>query len=119
MSGAVTKKFEASSCQRNYLALTIFLIFLVRLDVLVGDRLDHMHDVIGLGNIADQSLIFGLQQLKEGPDSNVLEGRISAGEESLEIAVDTSIGIRPISNKYRIVADWVGLANAERIQNCS
>lgn len=104
--GTVSKKFEASSCQRNDLTLPVFSVLLVRLDVLIRDCLDHMHEIVGFGDIGNQPLVLRFQQLEESPDGNVLERRVTTGEEAIQITMDSAIWIRPVVYKYRVIPNY-------------
>jgi hypothetical protein len=77
----LAKKLEGASSQGDDLAFAVFSV-VVGLDVSIGDGLDHLHDVVGLRDQGDQRLVLGLEQLEQGPDGDVLEGRVAAGEEA-------------------------------------
>lgn len=93
------KQLETTPGKGNHFSFTVICIFFVRLDVLVGNGLDHLHHVLGFGNVSDKFLIFGLEELEQSPNRNVLERRITAGEESLEVAVNPSIRIGPVTDE--------------------
>lgn len=93
------KQLEATPGKGNHFSFTVICIFFIRLDVLVGNGLDHLHHILGFGNVSDKFLIFGFEELEQGPDRNVLERRITAGEESLEVAVNPSIRIGPVTDE--------------------
>lgn len=59
--GTITKKLEASPSQGNDLALSVFSVFHVRLDVPIRDFPDHQHKVFGFRNIGDQPLVLRFQ----------------------------------------------------------
>lgn len=65
----------------------------------IGNRLDHLYDVFRVGDVSNEFRVFGLEQLENGPDGDVLESGISAREETLEVAVDAAIRVCPVANK--------------------
>ena len=99
------KQLEATPGKGNHFSFTVICIFFVRLDVLVGNGLDHLHHVLGFGNVSDKFPIFGFEKLEQSPNRNVLERRITAGEESLEVAVNPSIRIGPVTDKNGVIAN--------------
>lgn len=97
--GSGAQQLQASSCKGNHFALALIYLLLVRLEVFIGDRLDHLHNIFGVGDVSDELLVFGLKQLQKSPDSDVLEGGISACEETLEVAVDAAVRVCPVANE--------------------
>lgn len=114
LSGSISKKLEASSCQRNYLTLSIFGFIIIGLDVLVRDALHHLHNIFGLRDISDQPLVFRFKKLKKGPDGNMLKRRVTACKEAVQVAVNPSIGVCPVPNEDGVVTDCnVSLVQAQ------
>ena len=96
--GFSASELEATSCKSNDFALaTVFaaLTFVLGLNCFFADFPDHFHDVAGLVDGLQQTLVAALEELKEGPDSNVLEGGVARGKESSEVAVDTTRRLVP------------------------
>ena len=50
--------------------------------MLVGYGLDHLYDIFRFGNQANELLVLRLEQLKQGPDGDVLESWITTLEEA-------------------------------------
>lgn len=100
---ALAQKLQASAGKSDNFALAIFIVFVVRLDVAVRNLGDHLNDLVRLANAFDQSFVLGLKKLQQCPDSNVLECRISAGEEASDVAVDTAGRFRPVLDEDGVV----------------
>src|SRR4051812_40152527 len=55
------KQFQGPLCQSNYFTFTFFSILIIRLDMFLGNLLDHLNDVLSFGNQTNQLLVVGLQ----------------------------------------------------------
>lgn len=96
--GLSASELEATSCKSNDLALAaVFaaLTLVLGFDCLFADLPDHLHDVFGLVNGLEQTLVAALEKLEEGPDSDMLEGGVARGKESSEVAMNTTRGLVP------------------------
>lgn len=90
--------------QAHHLSLIVVFGLVVRLHLAVGDLLDHLDNVIRLPDKPDELLVLRLEQLKQGPDRNVLESGIAAGKEPAEVAVDAVTRLHPVLNKDAVIA---------------
>jgi hypothetical protein len=105
---ALSQKLEATLGQVNNFALVLVFEFVVRLDLTVCDASNMLDDVLGLSDKSNQSLILGLKELQECPDSDVLECRITRLKEAAEVSVNSTLGLGPVLHKDRVVADFGG-----------
>lgn len=48
--GVVAQKLETSAGECNHLALAVFVVFVVRLDIALGYLCDHVNDLVRLGD---------------------------------------------------------------------
>jgi hypothetical protein len=97
---ALAKQLQASLSQINNFAL-FFIVAILGLgfNLPVRNCSDVLNDVIGLADMANQSLVLGLKQLQQSPDSNVLESGIARLQKSAEVSVYSSIRLVPILNE--------------------
>ena len=82
----------------------IVLAFAIAFDVLLRDAFDHIDNLFALADQPDQRLVLRLEQLQQGPDGDVLERRVAAGQEAREVAVDAAVGLRPVLDEDGVVA---------------
>jgi hypothetical protein len=100
---ALAQKLKTSAGECHNFALTILVVFVVRLDVAVRDLGDHLDDLVRFADELDQSVVFGLEELEQCPDSDVLEGGVSAGEEAADVTVDAARGFCPILDEDCVI----------------
>jgi hypothetical protein len=60
---ALAQKLKASAGKCDDFALTVFIVFVVRLDVTVCNLGHHLDDLVGFADTFDQSIVLGLEQL--------------------------------------------------------
>lgn len=61
---ALAQELKASLGEVDYLTLVVLLrLIFVILDLLVRDLPDHLHNIFGLADQANQLLVFGLEEL--------------------------------------------------------
>lgn len=114
--GTSAQQLQASSGERNDFALAVIRFLLVGLNVLISNRFHHLYDILRLGDISDELLVLGLEQLEKRPDGDMLESWVSAGKETLEVAVEAAIGVCPIANKDAVVSDWNEVSYELKVQ---
>ena len=78
-------------------------------DVLLGDLFDDEHHVVGLVDRLNQLGVAGFEELEQGPDGDVLEGRVAGFQEAGEVAVDAARGLVPGGEEEGVVADCINL----------
>lgn len=110
------EQLQAALREGDDLALAVFGFLVVgfdgALDALVGDDLDHLDNLLRLGDQGDQFLVAGFEELEEGPRCNVLEGWVTAVEEPAEVAVDAAFRLGPVLNEDGIVTNCLTSALA-------
>lgn len=102
---SLAQQLQTPLRQVDHLALVVVLELVVRLDLAVGDLLDHLDHGVRLADEADEFLVFRLEQLQKGPDGDVLEGRVAAVEEPAEVAVDALARLVPVSDEDAVVTN--------------
>jgi hypothetical protein len=103
--GVLVQELEALARENDNLALAVFVVLVVRLDVALRNLRDHVDNLFRLRDALGQACIFRLEQLQQCPDGNVLERGVSAGEEAAEVAVDTARRLGPVLDKDGVIAD--------------
>lgn len=101
----LAKELERPLSKLYNFSFPVFFTFIIRFDLLVCNHLNHLHYFLGLSYEVNKLLILGFQQLKEGPDCNVLEGSISTGQEAFQVSMNTTIRLCPVLDEYRIVTN--------------
>jgi hypothetical protein len=61
---AFPKKLERALSEGHNFAFAILALFVVGLDLLVRDRLDHLNNILGFGHKIDQLGVIGFYQLQ-------------------------------------------------------
>lgn len=106
--GLAASKFEAASCQGDNLTFaTVFaaLALILGFDCLFADFAHHLHDIVGLVDGVQEVLIAALEKLEKGPDSDMLEGGVTGGEETGQVAVDTARRLVPRIQEESVIAN--------------
>jgi hypothetical protein len=106
---ALSEEFQAALGKTDNFSLIVIVRPVTRLDLAVCNQPDHVHDIVGLADEADQLLVLRLEQLKQGPDGNVLESWIAARQVSAQVSVDAVAWLRPMADKDGVVT------NCERV----
>lgn len=101
---SLAEKLQAPLCKADHFALIIVLHFVVRLYLAVRNLPDHIHNVVRLSNQPNKLLVFGFEELEQGPNRNVLESGVAAGEESAQVAVDAIAWLVPVMNEDAVIA---------------
>jgi hypothetical protein len=104
--GALAQQLEAPASECHNLALAIFVVFVVRLDVAVCDLGDHLNHLGGLANQLNQAIVFGLEELQQRPDRDMLESGVAACEETPEVAVYAARGLCPVLNEDAVITHY-------------
>jgi hypothetical protein len=107
LSPALAKQLKAPLGKVDNFSLVIVLGLVIRLDLTICDRFDHLNYVVRFADEADQLLILGLEELQERPDSNMLERGVAAVEESAQVPVDAVARLSPIPGKDAVVANCI------------
>ena len=100
MGWLLSKELKRSLCELNNLSFAILVALIIRLDLFIGDCLNHLDDLFGLSNQTDELLVLRLKKLEKRPNRNVLECGISAGQKSFQVSVDAAIWLCPVLDKY-------------------
>lgn len=101
--GRVSEQLQASSRQADDLALAVFIVLIVRLDVTIRDALDHRDNRARFADEVEQPGVVRLKELQECPNRNVLERRVSAVQESGKVAVNATVGLIPVLQKDGVI----------------
>jgi hypothetical protein len=103
---SLAKKLKRSLSKLDDLSFTIFFSLIVGLDLLIGNRLDHLNDLFRFSDQADELLVFRLQELEQRPYRDVLKCCISAREKPLQVAVNSPVWFSPVLNKDGVIANY-------------
>lgn len=92
----LAQELQASLGKIDHLTLVV-LFWLVRFgfDLLVRNLANHLNDIVGLANQANQFLIFRLQKLKQCPDGDMLERGVTAAKEPAQVTMNSTIRLSP------------------------
>lgn len=102
----LSQQLQATLRKADHLALVIILDLGVRLNLPVGNLLDHFHNTLRLADKPNELLVLRLEQLKQGPDRNVLKRGVAASQEPAEIAVDAVARLGPVLDEYAVISHW-------------
>jgi len=106
-----TQAIQAPSCKCHNLAFAFLVaggrccfVTLTRYFA-ICHALDGFDNILGVGNTVNEFLVAGFEELQECPDGDVLEGRVAACDEAVEVAVDAAVGLAPVLDEDGVVAD--------------
>ena len=58
---ALTEKLEGTLGKLNNLSFAVFFALIIRFNLFIGNRLDHLYNLFRFANKIDEFLVFGLQ----------------------------------------------------------